>query len=66
MKLPEKNKEVTLPLIKEICVAYGLTELRDKIKKNPPKNTFKSDGCSMWFDTWKVTNQVNRLKVKGF
>ena len=51
--LPEKNKEVSLPEIKEICEAYGLTELWEKIEKDPPKNPFKSDGCSMWFDTWK-------------
>ena len=53
MKLPEKNKGVSLPEIKEICVAYGLTELWAKIEKDPPKKPFKSDGCSMWFDTWK-------------
>ena len=53
MKLPEKNKEVSLKEIKEICIAYGLTELWDKIEKDPPKKPFKSDGCSMWFDTWK-------------
>ena len=53
MKLPEKNKEVSLPEIKEICEAYGLTGLWIKIEKDPPKNPFKSDGCSMWFDTWK-------------
>ena len=53
MKLPEKNKEVSLTEIKEICVAYGLTKLWDRIEKDPPKKPFKSDGCSMWFDTWK-------------
>ena len=53
MKLPEKNKEVSLPEIKEICLDYGLTELWVKIEKDPPKKPFKSDGCSMWFDTWK-------------
>jgi len=53
MKLPEKNKEVSLTEIKEICVAYGLNQLWGKIEKDPPKKTFKSDGCSMWFDTWK-------------
>ena len=53
MKLPEKHKEVSLPEIKEICEAYGLNELWAKIEKDPPKKTFKSDGCSMWFDTWK-------------
>ena len=53
MKLPEKNEEVSLAEIKEICKAYGLNELWAKIEKDPPKNPFKSDGCSMWFDTWK-------------
>ena len=53
MKLPEKDREVSLPEIKEICVAYGLSELWAKIEKGPPKKPFKSDGCSMWFDTWK-------------
>jgi len=53
MKLPEKNKEVSLQEIKEICIAYGLIELRARIEKDPPKKPFKSDGCSMWFDTWK-------------
>ncbi len=53
MKLPEKNKEVSLEEIKEICEAYGLTELWAKIEKDPPTKPFKSDGCSMWFDTWK-------------
>ena len=53
MKLPEKNKEVTLPEIKEICEAYGLTNLWAEIEKDPPAKPFKSDGCSMWFDTWK-------------
>ena len=53
MKLPEKNKEVSLKEIKEICKSYGLTDLWAKIEKDPPKKPFKSDGCSMWFDTWK-------------
>ena len=52
MKLPEKNKEVSLAEIKEICEAYGLNELWIKIEKDPPTKPFKSDGCSMWFDTW--------------
>ena len=53
MKLPEKNKEVSLKEIKEICKSYGLNELWAKIEKDPPKKPFKSDGCSMWFDMWK-------------
>ncbi len=53
MKLPEKNKEVSLQEIKEICTDYGQTALWAKIEKDPPKEPFKSDGCSMWFDTWK-------------
>ena len=53
MDLPEKDREVPLPEIKKICEAYGLMELWAKIEKDPPLRPFKSDGCSMWFDTWK-------------
>jgi len=53
MVLPEKGKEVPLPEIKRICEAYGLMDLWDKIEKDPPPKPFKSDGCSMWVDTWQ-------------
>ena len=53
MDLPEKNREVHLPEIEEICEAYGLSGLWEKIEKDPPPIPFKSDGCSMWFDSWK-------------
>jgi hypothetical protein len=53
MKLPVKGEEVPLSKIKEICVHYGLTELWEKIEKDPPPKPFSSDGCSMWFDTWQ-------------
>ena len=66
MILPEKNKEVSLPEIKEICVAYGLNELWAKIEKDPPKKPFKSDGCSMWFDERKIIRWIDRSwKVEG-
>ena len=40
MKLPEKNKEVSLEEVKEICEAYGLTELWAKIEKDPNQPEF--------------------------
>lgn len=53
MELPKKGEEVPLSKIKEICDAYGLHELWAKIEKDPPSKPFKSDGCSMWVDSWK-------------
>ena len=53
MDLPEKGREVPLPEIKKICEAHDLMDLWAKIEKDPPPAPFKSDGCSMWFDTWK-------------
>lgn len=53
MKLPNKGEEVSLAKIKEICEHYELRDLWKKIEQDPPPKTFKSDGCSMWFDTWK-------------
>ena len=52
MELPEKGEEVELPKIKEICEHYKLRALWEKIEKDPPPKSFKSDGCSMWFDSW--------------
>ncbi len=53
MELPGKGEEVPLAKIKEICEHYDLMELWAKIERDPPQQTFKSDGCSMWFDTWE-------------
>ncbi len=53
MNLPKKGEEVPLPKIKEICEHYGLKELWEKIEKDPPPRPFKSDGCSLWFDSWQ-------------
>ena len=53
IELPPKEAEVPLSKIKEICEAYSLPELWDKIEHDPPPKAFKSDGCSLWFDEWK-------------
>lgn len=52
MELPKKSEEVPLSKIKEICGSYGLHDLWSKIEKDPPQKPFKSDGCSMWVDSW--------------
>jgi hypothetical protein len=52
MKLPEKGSVVPLETIREICMAYGLGALWEKIEKDPPALPFQSDGCSMWFNSW--------------
>ena len=51
--LPKKGEEVSLKKIKQICDFYGLSSLWKKIEKDPPPKTFKSDGCTAWFDRWK-------------
>jgi hypothetical protein len=53
MPLPQKGEEVPLPRIKEICEHFGLQELWAKIAKDPPPRPFRSDGCSLWLDTWQ-------------
>ncbi len=53
MQLPAKGEEVPLAKIREICEDYGLEALWEKIEADPPPKPFKSDGCSMWFDTWE-------------
>ena len=53
MPLPQKNEEVPLAKIREICEHYGLQELWAKIAQDPPPRPFRSDGCSLWFDTWQ-------------
>ncbi|MBT7444262.1 MAG: CHAP domain-containing protein, partial [Methylococcales bacterium] len=51
-KLPKEGKQVSLADIGILTQAYGLHDLWQKIKKDPPKNPFRSDGCSMWFNDW--------------
>jgi hypothetical protein len=53
MDLPAKGEEVSLSRIEKICEFHGLHELWAKIEKDPPPKPFKSDGCSMFFDSWK-------------
>lgn len=53
MQLPKKGAIVPMNQIKEICEHYGLHELWAKIEKFPPEKPFKSDGCSMWLDTYQ-------------
>jgi hypothetical protein len=53
MDLPEKGVEVPLAQIETICRAYGLSDLWKKIENDPPPKSFKSDGCSLWFDSWE-------------
>jgi hypothetical protein len=52
MELPGKGEEVGLDRIREICEHYGLHQLWRKIERDPPRSPFRSDGCSMWFDSW--------------
>jgi len=53
MKLPAKGTEVSIPEIRDICLAHGLIDLWTKIEADPPPKPFRSDGCSMWFDAWQ-------------
>ncbi len=53
MELPPKGQEVPLARIRAICKHYGLQDLWHKIENDPPPRPFRSDGCSMWFDTWQ-------------
>lgn len=52
MELPRKGEQVDLQKIEEICRHYGLTQLWERIRTDPPFKPFKSDGCSMWMDEW--------------
>ena len=52
MELPRIGEIVHLSRIKKICESYGLHDLWNKIEKDPPPQPFKSDGCSMWFNSW--------------
>jgi len=53
MPLPPKGEEVPLPRIKEICGHFGLHELWAKIDQDPPPRPFRSDGCTLWLDTYQ-------------
>jgi len=53
MDLPPKGKKVPLSKIKAVCQHYDLLDLLKKIETDPPPLPFKSDGCSLWFDSWK-------------
>ncbi|MEJ2587227.1 MAG: hypothetical protein P8165_06515 [Deltaproteobacteria bacterium] len=53
MDLPKKGREVPLLEIKKLCDAYGLHDLWGKIEADPPPKPFKSDGCSLWMDSWQ-------------
>lgn len=45
--------EISFPELKEICEFFGLHDLWTKIENDPPLKPFKSDGCTMWFDSWQ-------------
>lgn len=53
MDIPKKNEIVSIDVIEEICAEHGLLKLWAKIKADPPEKPFKSDGCSMWPDSFK-------------
>ena len=55
MELPRKNQIVNFEWIKEYCAANALHDLWAKIKNDPPKSPFKSDGCSWWPDKWRAS-----------
>lgn len=51
--LPKENQEVSLKEIEQICLHFNLPRLWEKIKSDPPKRMFRSDGCTAWFDQWQ-------------
>lgn len=51
--LPAAGEDVPLSRIKEICAFYGLNALWQKIERDPPPRSFRSDGCTGWVDEWK-------------
>jgi hypothetical protein len=53
IELPPKGRVVPLPEIERICRHYGLDTLWERIQSDPPQRPFKSDGCSLWFDSWQ-------------
>ena len=52
LALPERNETVSLAEIESICRHYGLDALWAHIEADPPELPFRSDGCSVWPDTW--------------
>lgn len=50
--------EISFSELKEICEFYELHDLWAKIENDPPLMPFKSDGCTMWFDTWQGKSLV--------
>lgn len=53
IELPAKNKNVSINQIKNIAKTYGSFALAQKIEDDPPEKPFQSDGCSLWFGSWK-------------
>lgn len=51
-RLPARNTPVLMAEIETICRHYGLNALWSQIEANPPSHPFRSDGCSVWPDTW--------------
>lgn len=51
--LPTLGEVVPLGQIRMICDYYGLSDLWEKIERDPPIRSFASDGCTGWFDDWK-------------
>lgn len=51
--LPKKGVIVNLDQLKLICVEYNMMDTWKTIELDPPKNPFKTDGCTMWPDNWK-------------
>ena len=52
-ELPKSGEKVSLEHITDICKYFGRDALLKRILDDPPPNPFKSDGCSMWFDSWR-------------
>jgi hypothetical protein len=50
--LPEINVVVPTIDVIEICRSFQLHDVITVITQDEPEYPFKSDGCSMWPDTW--------------
>ncbi len=50
--LPARGVLVPLERIEAICTHYHLESLWAAIAADPPPLPFRSDGCSLWPDTW--------------
>ena len=51
-----KNKTVKIlstTQVKELCDVFDLPELKEKIRISPPKNLFRTDGCTGWVDKFR-------------